>query len=268
MAFVVTAVGVGAPAARTLGRPATAVKGRPLAAAAVTPRMTIRGGYPSADAQREAWRRRNASRAAAAAQGRRVGAPGRGPTQEELMETFSGMAAEFLRNSGAFSGPFAGGRCGPRAGPTSGEWGAQQRRRQQQQRRQQVDWVPRAERAETPTSYVYRLELPGVGRNVKTELKAADRLIVVSGNKAPPAETREEATDAEAPAAEADVRNVRSELVYGAFSRTLRLPADADTSAKDEIRAAVKDGVLSVTVPKVKAEPEPPAEEAVDIPIA
>lgn len=267
MAFVGTAVGVGAPAERTLGRPAAAVKGRPLAAAAVTPRMTFRGGYPSADVQREAWRRRNASRAAAAAQGRPEGAPGPGPSQEELMDTFSGMAAEFLRTYGALGGPLAGGRCRPRARQATGEWGDQQRRRQQQQQREQVDWVPRAERAETPTLYVYRLELPGVGRNVKTELKAADRVIVVSGNKVLPSETSDAAADAAAPAAEADGRNVRSELVYGAFARTLRLPADADTTAKDQIRAAVKDGVLTVTVPKVKAEPEPPAEEPVDIPV-
>lgn len=267
MAFVVTAVGLGAPAARQLGRASTTVTEGPPLAVAATPRMTFRGGYPSADAQREAWRRRAANRSAAAG-----GQPQRrpeGPSQAELMDAVSGMAAEFMRNYSAFGGPLAAGRCGPPAGQATGGRGARQQQRQQgrQQQQQQVDWVPRAERAETPTSYIYRLELPGVGRNVKSELKATDRVIVVSGEKVRPSETANASADAAAPTSKVDVRNCRSELAYGSFSRTLRLPADADVEAKDQIRAAVKDGVLTVAVPKVKVEPEPPAEEPVEIPI-
>ncbi|GAB0491928.1 hypothetical protein MMPV_003184 [Pyropia vietnamensis] len=263
MAFV-TAVGIGSPSVRQLGGRATATTtGRPLSAAATT-RMTFRGGYPSADAQREAWRRRTARRTAACGQTERC--PD-GPSQAEFMDALSGMAAEFMRNYTAFGGVTAGGRCGPQTWQATGGWGTQQQRQQwrqkqqQQQQRQHVDWVPRAERTETSTSYVYRLELPGVGQNVKTELKAAERAIKVSGQKARPADATD-ATDTEV-----NVRRFRSELAYGSFARTLRLPADADIQDKNQIRAAVKDGVLTVTVPKVKAEPEPPAEEPVDIPI-
>ena len=41
-----------------------------------------------------------------------------------------------------------------------------------------------------------------------------------------------------------------SERQYGSFSRSFRLPADADESG---VRADMKNGVLTVVVPKTKA---------------
>jgi len=269
MAFVSTAVGVGAPAARTLGRPATRTA-RPVVA--TTAAMAYGGrGFPSADAQREAWRRRNAARAGAGGPPppQQRCAPGRAPTQEELMAAMSGMAADFVRTYGAFGGPPMDGCCGPA--------GRQQQHAQQAQQRApsspspqqaRVDWVPLAERAETATTYVWRLEVPGVTKgHVKTELKGADRVIVISGEKVRPS-TAAAVTGGGGGAVESEeARSVRGELTYGTFARTLRMPADADLDAKDQIRAAVKEGVLTLTVAKVKAVPEPEAEPPVEIPI-
>jgi len=274
MASVFTAVGVGAPAARTLGGPATRTA-RPVLA--TTPAMAYGGrGFPSADAQREAWRRRNAARAGAGGPPpppQQQCAPGRAPTQEELMAAMSGMAADFVRTYGAFGRPPMDGRCGP-----AGRQQQQQQQAQQAQRRApsspspqqaRVDWVPLAERAETATMYVWRLEVPGVTKgHVKTELKGADRVIVISGEKARPSAAAAAVAGGVAAAAESEeARTVRGELTYGTFARTLRMPADADLDATDQIRAAVKEGVLTLTVAKVKAAPEPEAEPPVEIPI-
>eukprot|EP00168_Porphyra_purpurea_P014280 TRINITY_DN4075_c0_g1_i1.p1 TRINITY_DN4075_c0_g1~~TRINITY_DN4075_c0_g1_i1.p1 ORF type:complete len:218 (-),score=102.18 TRINITY_DN4075_c0_g1_i1:341-898(-) len=183
----------------------------------------------------------------------------------------SGMAADLLRAYGAFGGAPMDGRCGPA--------GRQQQRQQQQQQRApsspsppqaRVEWVPQAERVETGTTYVWRLEVPGVTKgHVKTELKGADRVIVISGEKVRPsvAAAAEVGGGGDGGAEAEEARTVRGELTYGSFARTLRMPADADLDAKDQIRAAVKEGVLTLTVPKVKAAPEPEAEPPVEIPI-
>ena len=42
-----------------------------------------------------------------------------------------------------------------------------------------------------------------------------------------------------------------SERQFGSFSRSFRLPPDADDAG---VKAALKDGVLTVTVPRRKAE--------------
>lgn len=93
---------------------------------------------------------------------------------------------------------------------------------------------PSAEAAATTESYEIALELPGVAEDdIHLEVRG-DRLLVTGEKRA----RREESG-----------RNYYfSERIYGQFRRTFRLPADADP---DEAVAAHKDGVLTVTVPKL-----------------
>lgn len=115
---------------------------------------------------------------------------------------------------------------------------------------------------------MYLLDVPDVGRDVNTALHAVDLVLVVRGTKAPPAETNHTTANAAAPTPAAAMRNRRSELAYGTIARTLRLAADADAAATDRIRTAVKDGVLTMTVPTVKAAPPPPPAAPKENPIA
>lgn len=98
---------------------------------------------------------------------------------------------------------------------------------------------------------MYRLELPSVGRAVQAALQATDQVLVVRGTKASPAETSDATASAVAPTPAAGACGRRGEVAYGTFARTPRLAADADAAATGRIRAAVKDGVLTVRVPAV-----------------
>ncbi|OSX74810.1 hypothetical protein BU14_0266s0001 [Porphyra umbilicalis] len=120
-----------------------------------------------------------------------------------------------------------------------------------------VDWVPRAELAETPTAYTWRVELPGVAKaDVRTELRAADREVRVAGVKRRPG--GDGGGGGGWP---------RGEVAYGSFGRSLALPADADVADRSSMRAAVRDGVLTVSVAKVVAEAVAADEAGVDIPV-
>lgn len=97
-----------------------------------------------------------------------------------------------------------------------------------------AEWVaPAAEASANGAGYKIALELPGVEEK-DIELTVDDGMVTVKGEKKT---EREEKGDTW----------YFSERQFGSFSRSFRLPADADETA---VKADLKDGVLTVTVPK------------------
>ena len=99
---------------------------------------------------------------------------------------------------------------------------------------------PASDASQARDAYRISLELPGVAED-DVEVSVHDGVITVSGEKK---QEREEKGDTW----------YFSERQYGTFSRSFRLPADADG---DKVSAELKDGVLTLIGPKVKPkEPE------------
>lgn len=94
--------------------------------------------------------------------------------------------------------------------------------------------------------YHITLELPGVDEK-DMELTVQDGVVTVQGEKRT---EREEKGDTW----------YFSERQFGSFSRSFRLPPDADETALD---ADLKDGVLTITVPK--SEPKAQAAKRIEI---
>jgi HSP20 family protein len=92
---------------------------------------------------------------------------------------------------------------------------------------------------ESKGAFIFRADLPGVKED-DLELSLTGERLTISGK-------REEEKQAE------DERFFSSERTYGNFSRSFTLPSGIDA---DHIRADLKDGVLSVIVPK-KPEVQP-----------
>lgn len=103
-----------------------------------------------------------------------------------------------------------------------------------------ADWfAPPSDASSDEKDYRISIELPGV-REDDVTLTVENGVVSVKGEKRT---EREEKGDTW----------YFSERQYGSFSRTFRLPADAD---QDKVGAELKDGVLTVTVPK-RAETAP-----------
>ena len=91
-----------------------------------------------------------------------------------------------------------------------------------------VDWK------ETPNSHVFKADVPGLKKEeVKVEVEDG-RTLQISGQRS---REMEEKTDTWH----------RVERSQGSFMRRFRLPEDAKV---DEVKAAMENGVLTVTVPK------------------
>src|SRR5690348_1499776 len=103
----------------------------------------------------------------------------------------------------------------------------------------EVAFVPKFEVKETQDAYVFKADLPGV--------KESDLEISVTGNRVAVSGKREEEERRE------DETFYAWERAYGSFSRTFTLPEGADT---DNIRADMRDGVLTLVIPK-KPEVQP-----------
>ena len=97
-----------------------------------------------------------------------------------------------------------------------------------------ADWLsPASDASADESNYRITMELPGVAED-DIDISVHDGVVTVRGEKT---QEREEKGDTW----------FFSERQYGAFSRTFRLPADADG---DKIAADLKDGVLTLSVPK------------------
>ena len=102
-----------------------------------------------------------------------------------------------------------------------------------------ADWTPTVDISETEAEYVIKAELPEV-RKEDVKVTVDENVITISGERRKEAEHKDEKLH-------------RIESFYGRFSRSFRLPDDADINA---IQAESRHGVLKVRVPKTPA-PKP-----------
>lgn len=97
-----------------------------------------------------------------------------------------------------------------------------------------ADWIaPASEASSDGNAYRIAVELPGVEPE-NVELSIDDGVLTLKGEKKTSREEKGETW-------------YFSERQYGAFSRSFRMPPDADAS---KVKADMKDGVLTVTVPR------------------
>lgn len=101
------------------------------------------------------------------------------------------------------------------------------------------EWLPAVDITETQTAYRIDLEIPAVSaENVDVSVK--DGVLTVSGERKAESESGEG-------------KRHRVERRWGRFSRSFRLPENADA---DSIEARARDGVLYLTIAKQeKAQP-------------
>ena len=96
------------------------------------------------------------------------------------------------------------------------------------------DWLsPPSDASSDDSAYRICVELPGVNQ-ADIDLQVQDGLVIVTGEKSDHREDKGESW-------------YFSEREYGTFRRSFRLPPDAD---EDAVAAAMKDGVLEITVPR------------------
>jgi HSP20 family protein len=96
-------------------------------------------------------------------------------------------------------------------------------------------WAPVLDVHEDKDSFVIRTELPGLRRE-DIEVSLHDGAVIISGERK--VEDVKEGVEVH-----------RQERYYGKFQRALTLPAPV---AGDKVKAQYKDGVLTVTLPKVE----------------
>ncbi|MGH8130268.1 MAG: Hsp20/alpha crystallin family protein [Steroidobacteraceae bacterium] len=94
-------------------------------------------------------------------------------------------------------------------------------------------WIPVANISETDTEYLIKAELPEVSKE-DVKVTVDEGVITISGERRKEAEHKDEKVH-------------RVESFYGNFSRSFRLPEDADVEA---IQAESKNGLLKVRLPK------------------
>ncbi len=96
-------------------------------------------------------------------------------------------------------------------------------------------WAPALDVHEDKDGYTIRVELPGMKRE-DIEVSLQDGALVISGERK--TETLKEDTEVH-----------RQERYFGRFSRALTLPTAV---SGDKVKAAYKDGILTVNLPKAE----------------
>ncbi|MCD6204805.1 MAG: Hsp20/alpha crystallin family protein [Candidatus Marinimicrobia bacterium] len=94
---------------------------------------------------------------------------------------------------------------------------------------------PSVDIMEKEKEFLITAELPGIKKD-DIKMNIRDNVLTVSGEKKQEKKTEKDNFH-------------RTERVYGSFQRSFRLPDSAD---QENISAEFKDGVLSVTIPKLK----------------
>lgn len=107
------------------------------------------------------------------------------------------------------------------------------------------DWMPAVDIIEKKDRFLLKVELPEV-RKEDVKVSVDNGVLTISGE-------RRLETDENDP----ETQHRRVERVYGSFSRSFTLPESADENGID---ASYRDGMLTLTIPKV-AKPEPRAIE-------
>ena len=103
-----------------------------------------------------------------------------------------------------------------------------------------AEWIaPAAEASGREGAYAVTVELPGVAES-DIHLSVSEHMLTLQGEKRASRDEKGESW-------------YFSERAYGAFSRSFRLPPDADG---DRVEAVLKDGVLTITVPRHAPGPE------------
>ena len=99
-----------------------------------------------------------------------------------------------------------------------------------------TSWMPTVDISEMENGFEIRAELPGVTES-DVNVSVTDNLLTIKGEKRQEKET--------------DNKNYhRLERRYGSFQRSFTLPRNVETA---DIKAGYKDGVLTLTIPKVEA---------------
>lgn len=96
------------------------------------------------------------------------------------------------------------------------------------------EWLPAMEVKETPTTFEFKVDVPG--------MKEEDLDVTLSGNRMSISGKREAETKEETDTYLTYERN------FGSFNRTFSLPDEIDA---DKVNAELKNGVLCVTIPKI-----------------
>ena len=115
------------------------------------------------------------------------------------------------------------------------EWGLAPRWRRLLEERAPV-FAPAMDVGETDAAYVVTVEIPGASRD-DVAVEVEEGMLTIRGEKKSEREEKKE-------------RRRWIERSYGSFTRSFRLPSDAQL---DRIEAGFKDGVLTVTIPKAEA---------------
>lgn len=95
-------------------------------------------------------------------------------------------------------------------------------------------WAPRIDVIQRNGDIVLRAELPGVDPEKDVEVQVEDDRITIRGQRKQEVETKDE-------------QFLRVETNYGAFQRTLPLPAPVEP---EQVRATYRDGVLEIAIPR------------------
>ncbi len=98
---------------------------------------------------------------------------------------------------------------------------------------QSGSWVPPVDIYETENEVVIKAEVPGVAQK-DIEIKVEDDTLVIKGEKKFERDMEKETYH-------------RAERVYGKFQRSFILPKSIE---KDKIKATLKQGVLTIVLPK------------------
>lgn len=114
-----------------------------------------------------------------------------------------------------------------------------------------VDWAPRADLTVSADgkSYEWAVELPGLSKE-DVKLSIDGDVLTVRGEKR----------------SEREVLGVGTERMWGTFTRSVVVPADADLD-KSNVKAISKDGVLTVSFPKTTPHEDHAEKEDNTIPI-
>ncbi len=96
-------------------------------------------------------------------------------------------------------------------------------------------WAPAVDIYETGENIVMKAELPGLTRE-DIDIHLQNNLLTLRGERKFERDVKQESY-------------LRVERAYGAFQRTFTLPVEIQ---QDEIRAAFKDGVLELILPKAQ----------------
>lgn len=98
-----------------------------------------------------------------------------------------------------------------------------------------LGWTPAFDVYEDKDNFTVKAELPGMKRE-DINVSLHDGSLIISGERQN--ETHSEGTEV-----------YRAERFFGKFQRAVSLPA---TVAADKVKAAYKDGVLTITLPKAE----------------